>query len=252
MYNKDERKIIAQTSCLFFMGSEYGGLKETCSVLKKKIDNKLLLDKISRIEMMLKERIQLEILYSYSCGCEKAKTSKKYFDFDPLTLSLDDNIDFNRLYNNSAEYQRIYNSLKEAENDLCLCVKFDSGLSKTVDLLLEAYSAFSYELAKTAFIVGYSLNIPYATVDIKPKQSFKNEREMIGAKLLYCRKSAKMTQQELGEKLNVERTRISLFENGKAMPSVPLSLAFAEYFNIELDDLIDSNVSLDMFIKKYF
>lgn len=252
MYNKNERKIIALSGCLFFMSDEFRELKKTYISLKNNIGNELLLNKISEIEMLLKEKIQTEILHSYKSGCEKAKESKKYFDSEPLISGIENNTGLGNLYNNSPEYYRIYNSIKEAENELCICVKFNTELSKNIDLLFEVYSDFSYELTKTAFIAGYSLNIPYSTADVKVRQSVGNEKEIMGAKLLYCRKYAKMTQEELGEKLNIDRSRLSLYENGKAMPSAMVSLALAEYFNIELNDLIDSGVSLDAFIKKYF
>ena len=61
----------------------------------------------------------------------------------------------------------------------------------------------------------------------------------LGEKLRKIRKEKEMTKQELGNVLNVPKERIKLYENNEEVPSDFYLSAFAQYFNITVDELMN-------------
>lgn len=59
----------------------------------------------------------------------------------------------------------------------------------------------------------------------------------LGEKLRSIRKEKDMTKQELGNVLNVPKERIKLYENNEEVPSDFYLSAFAQYFNISVEEL---------------
>ena len=63
-------------------------------------------------------------------------------------------------------------------------------------------------------------------------------QEKIGKFILECRKSKKLTQFELAEKLGVTDRTISNWENGKNMPDLSLFKPLCEILDISINELI--------------
>jgi len=64
--------------------------------------------------------------------------------------------------------------------------------------------------------------------------------KLFGAHIQRLRKNAEMTQSELADVLNLTRQAISKYETGDSFPDVSIVIKIAEFFNISLDELINS------------
>ncbi|WP_207871692.1 hypothetical protein DOK78_000087 [Enterococcus sp. DIV2402] len=60
----------------------------------------------------------------------------------------------------------------------------------------------------------------------------------IGEKIKKLRSKHKWTQKELAEKLNISRSAITNWENGRNYPDIQLIINISELFNISLDELL--------------
>ena len=60
----------------------------------------------------------------------------------------------------------------------------------------------------------------------------------LGKKIIEMRKNAKLSQEQLAEKLNVTRQTISNWENNKFYPDIDALVKISKYFKISLDDLL--------------
>lgn len=58
-----------------------------------------------------------------------------------------------------------------------------------------------------------------------------------GNRLKTLRKNMKLTQDQLAEKLNTSRSRISMYEQGKRQPDFEMQEAIADFFNVNIDYL---------------
>jgi len=61
---------------------------------------------------------------------------------------------------------------------------------------------------------------------------------MMGDRLRMLRKAKGITQKELADILNIEKSNISLYESGKSDPPDNIKAAIARYFNISLDYML--------------
>ena len=61
---------------------------------------------------------------------------------------------------------------------------------------------------------------------------------MMGEKLRLARKKAKMSQEEVAEKLNISRSNISKYEHDKLEPNIYTLKQFCEIYNITADYLL--------------
>ncbi len=52
------------------------------------------------------------------------------------------------------------------------------------------------------------------------------------------RKAAKLTQEQVAEKLNVSRQSVAKWESGDALPDIENCIALAKLYNVTLDDLV--------------
>jgi len=76
-------------------------------------------------------------------------------------------------------------------------------------------------------------------------------QEKIGKFILECRKTKKLTQSELAEKLGVTDKSISNWENGRNMPDLSLFKPLCEVLDISINDLISGErVSKDKYQEK--
>jgi transcriptional regulator with XRE-family HTH domain len=60
----------------------------------------------------------------------------------------------------------------------------------------------------------------------------------IGQKLTFYRKKKSLTQQQLGEMLNISAQAVSKWENDLAEPDIPTLKKLAELYGISLDRLV--------------
>lgn len=67
-------------------------------------------------------------------------------------------------------------------------------------------------------------------------KKFDNRRAVM--KLKEIRLSRNMTQNELAEKLNVERTTVTMWETKKSSPNLQTIKKLAEILNCKIEDLI--------------
>lgn len=63
----------------------------------------------------------------------------------------------------------------------------------------------------------------------------------LGSRIRELRKDKKMTQEQLGEILNVSKASISGYENETREPDSKSLVKIAEYFNVSLDYLLNKN-----------
>jgi transcriptional regulator with XRE-family HTH domain len=66
-----------------------------------------------------------------------------------------------------------------------------------------------------------------------------NEFEELGSRIRILREKQDMTQLQLAEKLYVSRATIGHIELGNRMPSVPLLIEIAEFFDVTTDYLLE-------------
>lgn len=75
------------------------------------------------------------------------------------------------------------------------------------------------------------------------------DRQVFGQRLRLLRDYREMTQQQVADFLNVNRSTYSYYENGKTEPSITTLMRLAELFNVTLDSLLnmekDRDISLD-------
>ena len=64
-------------------------------------------------------------------------------------------------------------------------------------------------------------------------------------KLIQLRKKNGLSQEELGDKLNVTRQTVSKWEMGQCKPETDKLIEMSKLFNVELNDLIDDNKNIE-------
>lgn len=72
----------------------------------------------------------------------------------------------------------------------------------------------------------------------------------LGNKLIELRKSKKLSQEELAEKINVSRQTISNWENGRFYPDIDALVKLSKYFNISIDDLLNCDDKVIEYLKE--
>ena len=61
---------------------------------------------------------------------------------------------------------------------------------------------------------------------------------MDNSNLKRLRKNAKLTQEELAERLNVTRQTVAKWETGESLPDIDSCIAMSRLYNITIDDLV--------------
>ena len=67
------------------------------------------------------------------------------------------------------------------------------------------------------------------------------ENKYFGENISFFRKKAKITQEELAEKLNVSRQTVSRWENDSSLPDVEMLITLCDLFNCDMDTLVRKN-----------
>lgn len=64
----------------------------------------------------------------------------------------------------------------------------------------------------------------------------------IGKKLKYLRQAEKLTQEQLAEKLNINRVNYTRYETDAVRPDYETLIAIADFYNISLDEIFDREI----------
>ena len=62
---------------------------------------------------------------------------------------------------------------------------------------------------------------------------------MLGENILKLRKKSGLSQEQLGEKVNVTRQTISNWENNNILPSIEMLIKIARFFSVSTDYLLE-------------
>lgn len=76
----------------------------------------------------------------------------------------------------------------------------------------------------------------------------KKDKKRIGEKLLQLRKSQKMTQEDVAEKIGITRSTVSNYEVGRRAPHITDLKRYAAIFNVGLDyfEITEKDDALDL------
>lgn len=76
---------------------------------------------------------------------------------------------------------------------------------------------------------------------------------VIAYNLKKCRKNTGLTQAQVSEILNIERSTYTYYETGKTLPSINMLIRLAKLYNVSLaDDLLENaDLSIDMSEEKF-
>ena len=66
----------------------------------------------------------------------------------------------------------------------------------------------------------------------------KNRNTKLNIRIKDIRISNKITQQQLADKINVNRTTLSSYESGRRIPSIDVLWKIADVFDISIDNLV--------------
>lgn len=67
--------------------------------------------------------------------------------------------------------------------------------------------------------------------------------EFFNNNVKYLRKENSISQQELADKIGIDRSTISRIENNEIETTIPIVEKIAKYFNIEFSDLVSKNLT---------
>lgn len=81
------------------------------------------------------------------------------------------------------------------------------------------------------------------TKDNKARQQMMHT---IGTTLFELRKRRQLTQRQLCDKLNINRTSYSYYENNLRVPDLETAAILAEFYGISIDELVQSDWRIDM------
>lgn len=63
-------------------------------------------------------------------------------------------------------------------------------------------------------------------------------KENVAKRLKQLRESAKLTQEQLAEKLNLVKSTVSSYENNRSTPDIEMIIAYAKIFNVTSDYIL--------------
>jgi transcriptional regulator with XRE-family HTH domain len=73
--------------------------------------------------------------------------------------------------------------------------------------------------------------------------------ELINTNLKFLRKKAGFTQEEMAEKLNIKRSLLGAYEEGRAKPNYEVLLMITKVFSVSMENLITKNIETTKAIK---
>ena len=78
----------------------------------------------------------------------------------------------------------------------------------------------------------------------------ENLNDIIAKNICKYRKNAKLTQNELAEKLNFSDKSVSKWERGESLPDVNVLMSMCKIFNITLNDIVGENIATPTTVKQ--
>lgn len=119
----------------------------------------------------------------------------------------------------------------------------------TLENALEYSSYINYEYIKASYT--YAVLLWQHCGTNKSKNSPTDKTICLGQKIKYCRKQAHLTQKKIGLVMGIDRTSLSKYENSVCSPKLEFIVEFSRLFRINPNDLINENLPLSKFKKKY-
>lgn len=69
--------------------------------------------------------------------------------------------------------------------------------------------------------------------------------KILGDNLKFLRKKAGLTQQQLAERVGIKRPAMASYEEGRSEPRLNVLRAFAGFFNVKIDELLEKDLALN-------
>lgn len=79
-----------------------------------------------------------------------------------------------------------------------------------------------------------------------------NKTNYFNRNLKFIRQSKKLSQQEIADKLNIDRSSISRWENGDMEATISNAILLSKYFNISLNDFIFKDLAAENNVSNLF
>ena len=76
------------------------------------------------------------------------------------------------------------------------------------------------------------------------------DQQKVGNFLKELRKEQNITQEQFAEKMNVSRRTVSRWETGSNMPDLDVIIEIADYYDVDLRDLLDGERKEDQMDKE--
>jgi len=70
--------------------------------------------------------------------------------------------------------------------------------------------------------------------------------QRLGEKLKRLREERGLSYRQLAAKLSVSHVHLITMESGKTLPSLPMLVKIAKFFEVSYDELLDDDVELDL------
>jgi transcriptional regulator with XRE-family HTH domain len=70
--------------------------------------------------------------------------------------------------------------------------------------------------------------------------------QRLGEKLRKLREERGLSYRQLAAKLGVSHVHLITMESGKTLPSLPMLVKIAAFFDVSYDELLDDDVELDL------
>jgi len=68
---------------------------------------------------------------------------------------------------------------------------------------------------------------------------------LLGLNIRHLRKTHHLTQDQLADKIGINRAMIGSYEEGRAIPKITALQTLSHYFNVSIDDLVNTDLSSD-------
>lgn len=251
MDEKIKKEIIKQTQSKLCACEDYNEFQMKYNVAIKKIKEQSILIKLKRIEKLLDKKSQLEIIHVYNQAHQKAKEIKDFNITDSLLFNgVDQAARLSELYKSSLTYRINEKNLITMKNELYYSVH-GTSLESAIDDIYEVYSNCNYEIIRAGIYIGYFTDIHLFLGNDRDISTLHISKNIIGKKMRYCRKCAKLTQEQTAKIFQIRRSTVSRYECGSLIPSIELLYKYSIYYNINIVDFIDDTMSLDTFIEYY-
>lgn len=234
-------KIIQNIKKASLNNAEIISLRKNYDSIKNIYVNQIIIEKIEELQTIVDS---YDLLLAFFCGTSDRKKHNAEL-FLALNGGIEQVVDLSFNYR-FPEYRAVKKQLANIQ------ISNDCLINKAVEYL----SYINYELIKLAYIFGVQTHCIHEFQKGLPKNTIKDtfinpNLSFLSEKIKYCRKSAHITQQQISNDLQVNRTLISKYENDVCKPPIAFIMNYSNYFSININDFLNDNVSLQEFKRKY-